>query len=138
MLAVTSPERDDVARGLNVRKQMEVKYWKLHTHARWSMQEAILCTTGKLGNAGRPVQESRSTWKPVCAGDLVVCRREARQSGRPCDQYTVRYMEAGPCRWPCGVQLGSPAKRDAQSHIDSNIHGCWDMEESPVDREATR
>ena len=35
--------------------------------------------------------------RPVYTGGLIVCIREARQSGRPGDKYTVRYMEVGPC-----------------------------------------
>ena len=54
------------------------------------MPEAILYTTEKPDNAGGPVEGSRHTWKPVYAGGLIVSIREARQSGRPCDKYTVK------------------------------------------------
>ena len=39
---------------------------------------------------------------------FMVCVGEDRQSGRPSDKDTVRYMEASPCRRPYIVQLGSP------------------------------
>ena len=48
----------------------------------------------KPDNAGGPLSGSTYTWKPVCAGGLIVCIWEARQSGRPGDKYKVRYMEA--------------------------------------------
>ena len=48
-----------------------------------------------------------------------MCIREARQSGRPGDKYTLRYMEAGPCRRPCCIQPGSPTMREAHSN---NLH----------------
>ena len=70
-------------------------------------------TIGKPGKAGGPLQGSAYTWKPVYAGCLIVCIREARQSGRPGDQYTVRYMEAGPCGRPYCIHLGSPTMREA-------------------------
>ena len=53
------------------------------------------------------------TWKPVYAGGLIVPIREGRQSGRPGDNYTVRYFEAGPCRRPYWIPLGSPTMREA-------------------------
>ena len=77
------------------------------------MPEAVLYTTGKPDDAGGPPQGSTYTWKPVYAGCHSVCIWEARQSGRPGDKYTVRYMEAGPCRRPYCVQLGSPTMREA-------------------------
>ena len=43
-------------------------------------------TTGKPDNAGGPLERSTYTWKPVYAGGLIVCTREARQSGRPRDK----------------------------------------------------
>ena len=50
-----------------------------------------------------------------------MCIREARQSGRPDDKYTVRYMEAGPCQRPYCIQLGSPTMREAHyNHEDEN------------------
>ena len=37
----------------------------------------------------------------------MVCTWEARLSGSPGDECTVRYMEAGPCRKPHCLQLGA-------------------------------
>ena len=68
---------------------------------------------------GRPAAEgqipalSKSLSDSVYAGGLMVCIREARQSGRPGDQYTIIYMEAGLCRRPHCIHLGSPARREA-------------------------
>ena len=99
-------------------------------------------TTGKPDNAGGPLQGSTYTWKPVYAGDLIVCIREARQSGRPGDKYTVRYMEAGPGRRPYCIQLGSPTMREAHSknYIDVEAGLCrrpyWVYKGSPTKREA--
>ena len=43
----------------------------------------------------------------------MVCKREARLSGRPGDKYTLRFMEAGPCRKPSCIEPGSPTLREA-------------------------
>ena len=51
-----------------------------------------------------------------------MCIREARQSGRPRGKYTLRYMEAGSCRRPHCIQLGSPATREAH-YQDLHRHG---------------
>ena len=93
------------------------------------MPEAILHTTGKPEQAGGPVEASTCTWKPVCAGGLIVGRREARQSGRPGDEDTVRYMEAGPCRRPYCVHQGSPSTRVAH-YRDLHTHGSRSMLEA--------
>ena len=77
------------------------------------MPEAVLYTTGKPGNAGGPLERSTCTWKPVYAGGLIECIREARQSGRPGDKYTVKYVEAGAGHWPYDIQMGSPTMREA-------------------------
>ena len=74
-----------------------------NTHGNRSMPEAILYAPGKPDIAGSPLQESEYAWKPVSVGGLVVYIRKARQGGRPGDKYTVRYMEAGPCRMPCCI-----------------------------------
>ena len=71
------------------------------------MPEAILYTAGKPDNAGGPLQGSTYTWKPVYAGGLIVSIREGRQSGRPGDKHTVKYMEAGPGLRHCGIHLGT-------------------------------
>ena len=55
-------------------------------HRGRSQPEAILCTTGKPDTVGGPVPGSTYTWKPVYAGGLMVCVREALQSGRTCDK----------------------------------------------------
>ena len=60
------------------------------------MTQAIVYTTGKSDNAGGPVEGSTYTWKPVYAGGLVVCIREARHSGRSDDKYALRYMHGSP------------------------------------------
>ena len=86
------------------------------------MPEAVLYTTGKPDDAGGPPLGSIYTWKPVYAGGLTVCIWEARQSGRPGDKYTVRYMEAGPCRRPYSIHLGSPTMREAH-YQDLYTHG---------------
>ena len=70
-------------------------------------------TTGKPDNAGGPLERFTYTWKPVYAGGLIVTIREARQSGRPGDKYTVKYMEAGPGRRPYDIQLGNPRMWEA-------------------------
>ena len=44
---------------------------------------------------------------------LLYVEGKADKAGRPGDKYTVRYMEAGPCRRPYGIQLGSPTMREA-------------------------
>ena len=57
---------------------------KIHTGR--SQAAAILYTTGKPDSAGDPEPGSTYTWKPVYAGGLMVCVREALQSGRPGDK----------------------------------------------------
>ena len=74
------------------------------------MPEAKLYIYGKPDTAGCPQQGSTKTRKPVYAGGLIVCIREARQGGRPGDEYTITYMEVGLCRWPHCIQLGKPGK----------------------------
>ena len=37
-------------------------------------------------------------------------------------KYTVRYMEAGPCRRPHCIQLGSPTMREREAHYRIYIH----------------
>ena len=71
------------------------------------MPDAIWYISGKPDNAGGPLQGSTYTWKPVYAGGLIVSIREGRQSGRPGDKHTVKYMEAGPGLRPCGIHLGT-------------------------------
>ena len=93
------------------------------------MPEAILCTPAKPDNAGGPLPGSIYTWKPVCAGGLIVCIWEARQSGRPGDKYTVRCLEAGPCRRPYSIHLGSPTMREAH-YQDLYLHGSRSMPEA--------
>ena len=61
----------------------------------------------------------------------MVCVREARQSGRPDDKDTARYMEAGPCRRPYGVQLGSPTTREAH-YKDRRTHGSRSAPEASL------
>ena len=51
-----------------------------------------------------------------------MCIWEARQSGRPGDKYTVRCLEAGPCRRPYSIHLGSPTMREAH-YQDLYLHG---------------
>ena len=104
--------------------------------------EALLYTNGKPDDAGGPVESSTMTGRPVYAGGPTVSIREARQSGRPCDKSTVIKwkpvhaggpivnnwearqcgrptrkiyvdVEAGLCRRPYCIQLGSPTMREA-------------------------
>ena len=84
---------------------------------------------GKPDIAGGPLQESAYTWKPVSAGGLIVCIREAREIGRPGGEYTVRYMEAGLCRRPYCIHLGSPTLRGAH-YKDLHFHGSRSMPEA--------
>ena len=86
-------------------------------------------TIGKPDNAGGPLERFTYTWKPVYVGGLIVSIREARQSGRPGDKYTVRYMEDGPCRRPHCIQLGSPTMREAH-YQDLHTHGSRSMPEA--------
>ena len=77
------------------------------------MLEAILYRGGKPDGAGGPLPGSAKTWKPDYAGGRMVCTWEARQSGRPGDKNTIRHTEAGLCRRPYCIQLGSPTMREA-------------------------
>ena len=77
------------------------------------MPEALLYISGKPDNAGGPLEISTYTWKVVYAGGLNVCIREARHSWRPGDQYTVRYMDSGPCGRPYCTPRCSPTIREA-------------------------
>ena len=74
------------------------------------MPDAIWYISGKPDNAGGPLQGSTYTWKPVYAGGLIVPIREGRQSGRPGDKHTVKYMDAGPSLRPYGIHLGNPLR----------------------------
>ena len=47
---------------------------------------------------------------------------EARESGTPGDEDTVKCIKAGPCRRPHGVQLGSPTTWEAHCK-DRRTHG---------------
>ena len=94
-----------------------------------SMPEARLYTTGKPDAAGGPLQGCTYTGKPVYVGSLVVCIREARQSGRPGDKCNIVYMEAGLCRRPYCKHLGSPTLREAH-YKDLHTHGSWSMPEA--------
>ena len=103
----------------------------------------MLYTTEKPDAAGGPLQGCTYTGKPVHAGSLV-CIREARQSGRPGDKYIITYMEAGLCRRPCCIHLGSPTLREAH-YKDLHTHGSQSMPEaycvykgSPTRRETSR
>ena len=86
-------------------------------------------TVGKPGKAGGPLQGCTYTRKPVYAGGLVVCIREARQGGRPGDKCNIVYMEAGLCRRPYCKHLGSPTLRDAH-YKDLHTYGSWSMPEA--------
>ena len=46
-----------------------------------------------------------------------MCIREARQSGRPGDEYTIRYMEAGLCRSPTWVHQGVRLERRPRTSL---------------------
>ena len=93
------------------------------------MPEAILYITGKPDNAGGPLPGSIYAWKPVCAEGLTVCTCEARRSGRPGDNYTVRSLEAGPCRRPYSMHLGSPTEREAH-YQNLDTHGSRSVPEA--------
>ena len=82
-------------------------------HGGRSLLEAVLYTTGKPDNAGGPLEGSTWTWKAVKAGGHIVCTREARLSGRPGDKNKLGCTEAGLCRRPYCIQLGSPTMREA-------------------------
>ena len=69
--------------------------------------------------------------------------REARQSGRPGDKYSVTYMEAGPRRRPHCIQLGSPTMREdhykdvhrqagrrAGTHAGRQEPGMWECRQA--------
>ena len=86
-------------------------------------------TVGKPGKEGGPLQGCTYTRKPVYAGGLVVCIREARQGGRPGDKCNIVYMEAGLCRRPYCKHLGSPTLRDAH-YKDLHTYGSWSMPEA--------
>ena len=84
--------------------EREAHYQDLYTHGSRSVPEALLCVYGKPDRAGGPVTNTLcDVWQPVYAGGHTVCIWEARQSGRPDDKYTVKYMEAGPCRRPYNI-----------------------------------
>ena len=72
-----------------------------------SIQDAVFGCNGKPDAAGGPLSGPTFLWKPVVAGGLIGCLREARQSGRPGDNHTRCYMEAGLCRRPYYIQMGS-------------------------------
>ena len=59
----------------------------------------------------------------------MVCTWEARQSGRPVDNYTIIYLDAGLCRRPYCIQLGSPTLREAH-YQDLHMHGSRSMPEA--------
>ena len=58
-----------------------------------------------------------------------MCTREARLSGRPGDKNMLGYTEAGLCRKPYCIQLGSPTMREAH-HRDLYTHGSRSMPEA--------
>ena len=72
-----------------------------------STQDAVFGCNGKPDAAGGPLSGPTFLWKPVVAGGLIGCLREARQSGRPGDNHTRCYMEVGLCRRPYYIQMGS-------------------------------
>ena len=91
-------------------------------HGGRSMPEAVLNTTGKPtmreahhrdphthGSQSLPEAILFAHGKPDRAGGLVM-------------KYTVRYTEAGLCRRPYCIQLGSPTMREAHSK-DQHRHG---------------
>ena len=107
-----------------------------HCYSHWKL--LILLTINNRCQPGRNGSPTlrEAHWKDLhrhgsrsFAGGLIVCVREAQQGGRPCDQYTVRYMEAGPCRRPCCIHLGSPTLREAHCK-DPHTHGSRSMPEA--------
>ena len=84
------------------------------------------CIIGKPDHAGCPLQGSTYMWKPVYAGGLIVCVREARRSERPGVKYTVSYMEACPCWRPHWIQLGNQTMRGATCN-DLHTYGSRSM-----------
>ena len=93
------------------------------------MPEGILYTTGKPDTVGGPLQGSTCARKPVYVEGLIIGLRGVRQSGRPYAQYTVIHMDAGLCRRPYCIQLGSPTLREAR-YQDLHIHGSRSMPEA--------
>ena len=102
-----------------------------NVHGSRSMPEAIVYTTRKPDTAGDQLQGLTTARKPVSAGGLMVCTREARRSGRPGDKYIIRYMEAGLCRRPFCVRLGSPTLREAH-YRDVHLHRSQSMPEASL------
>ena len=78
----------------------EAHYKNLDTHGSQSMPEVISCILGKPDKAGGPMINTH-----------------------------IGYMEAGPCRRPCHIQLGSPTVPEAHCK-DINTHGSRSMTEA--------
>ena len=60
---------------------------------------------------------------------LLYVEGKPDKAGGPCGTYTVRYMEASPCRRPYCIQLGSPTMREAH-YKDLHTHGSRSMPEA--------
>ena len=73
----------------------------------------ILYTNRKPDNAGGPLLELRRHAMAVSVGGLLLTSRGARHSKGAVLRYTARCTEAGLCRRPYCIALGSPTEREA-------------------------
>ena len=111
-------------------------------HGSRSIPDAVFSTTGKPDAAGGPLSGPTFLWKLVVAGGLVVCIREAGRSGRPSDDHTLFYMEAGLCRRPYYIQMGRLTLQEALISICTYVEAglrrrpCCVYKGRPANRDA--
>ena len=93
------------------------------------MPEAILYTTRKPDNAGGPLQDLRTLGSRSLPEALWCVHGKPDRAGGPAIRYSVRYMEAGPCRRPSCIQLGSPTMREDHYriyiHLEAGVGRDW-------------
>ena len=89
------------------------------------MPNAISYTPGKPDKVGGPLAGSTCTWKSVCAGRLMICGRDTRQSGTPSQKYTLSHMAEGESPKSYCRHLGDTAK--ARCSVIPRLQHTWIM-----------